>query len=170
MVYGFGRIDASGQVADRSTIAARGWRGGDRRTVTAKAGVMIAPRDPGGMVTVPSRPYIATPAALRRRRGLRAGDHVLLAASPSPDTLAAYLFTVVDQALLAHARAPGVGRRQCGEREQARRMLQEQPTNRPLPGTAVVTDKGLSGEGTEEFFASDDLQLTLVRPARKDEK
>jgi hypothetical protein len=42
--------------------------------------------------------------------------------------------------------------------------------NRPRPGTAIVTDKGLSGQETEEFFASDDLGLTLIRPARKDEK
>ena len=83
MVYGFGRIDASGRVADRATIAALGWRGGDRLTVTAEAGVMIARRDPGGMVTVPSRPYVVIPAALRQRCGLRAGDHVLLAAVPS---------------------------------------------------------------------------------------
>ena len=32
VVYGFGRIDASGRVADRVTIAALGWRGGDRLT------------------------------------------------------------------------------------------------------------------------------------------
>ncbi len=57
-----------------------------------------------------------------------------------------------------------------GEREQARQMLQHQPANRPAPGTAVVTDKGLSGEDTEAFFASDELGLTLIRPARKDEK
>ena len=74
VVYGFGRIDASGRVADRTTIAALGWRGGDRLTLTAKAGPMIARRDPGGMVTVPTRPYIVIPAALRRRCGLRAGD------------------------------------------------------------------------------------------------
>jgi hypothetical protein len=36
-------------------------------TVTVDAGVMTARRDPGGMVTVPSRPYIVIPAALRRR-------------------------------------------------------------------------------------------------------
>ena len=105
VVYGFGRIDASGRVADRATIAALGWRGGDRLTLTAEAGVMIARRDPGGMVTVPSRPYVVIPAALRRRCGLRAGDHVLLAASPGQDTLAAYSFAVVDQALRAHAPA-----------------------------------------------------------------
>ena len=58
----------------------------------------------------------------------------------------------------------------AGEREQARAMLTDQPANRPAPGTAVVTDKGLSGEGTEEFFASPGLELTLIRPARKDEE
>jgi Transposase DDE domain len=57
-----------------------------------------------------------------------------------------------------------------GEREQARQMLERQPANRPAPGTAVVTDKGLSGEDFEEFFTSGDLGLTLGRPARKDEK
>jgi hypothetical protein len=57
-----------------------------------------------------------------------------------------------------------------GEREQARQILERQPANRPAPGTAVVTDKGLSGRETEEFFASDHLRLMLVRPARKDEK
>ena len=111
MVYGFGRIDASGRVADRATIAALGWRGGDRLTVTAEAGVMIARRDPGGMVTVPARPYIVIPAALRSRCGLRAGDHVLLAASPGEDKLTAYSFAVVDQAMRAHVLVPGEGRR-----------------------------------------------------------
>jgi hypothetical protein len=57
-----------------------------------------------------------------------------------------------------------------GVREQAKQMLQNQPANRPVPGTAVVTDKGLSGEDFEDFFTSEDLGLTLIRPARKDEK
>jgi hypothetical protein len=57
----------------------------------------------------------------------------------------------------------------AGERDQARQMLQAQPANRPAPGTAIVTDKGLAGRGTEEFFASPSLDLTLIRPARKDE-
>jgi hypothetical protein len=83
-----------------------GWRGGDRLTLTAEGGMMITRRDPGGMVTVPGRPYVVIPAALRRRCGLRAGDHVLLAASPGQDMLAAYSFTVVDQALQAHAPVP----------------------------------------------------------------
>jgi hypothetical protein len=56
-----------------------------------------------------------------------------------------------------------------GEREQARMMLERQPANRPRPGTVIVTGKGLSGEDTEAFFASPDLGLMLIRPARKDE-
>lgn len=55
-----------------------------------------------------------------------------------------------------------------GEREQTRQVLTRQPANRPAPGTAVVTDKGLSGHDTEQFFS--DLDLTLIRPARRDEK
>jgi hypothetical protein len=58
----------------------------------------------------------------------------------------------------------------AGEREQARTMLEHRPANRPLPGTAIVTGKGLSGEDTEAFFAGPDLGLTRIRPARKDEK
>ena len=57
----------------------------------------------------------------------------------------------------------------AGEREQARTMLERQPANRPRPGTAIVTDKGLAGEETEEFFTSPGPGLTLIRPARKDE-
>jgi hypothetical protein len=54
-----------------------------------------------------------------------------------------------------------------GERDQVRQMLTDQPANRPAPGTAIVTDKGLAGEDTEEFFAGPELGLTLIRPARK---
>jgi hypothetical protein len=57
-----------------------------------------------------------------------------------------------------------------GERQQARQMLEHQPANRPPPGTVIVTGKGLSGHHTEAFFAGPGLDLTLIRPARKDEK
>jgi len=49
-------------------------------------------------------------------------------------------------------------------------MLDHQPANRPAPGTAIVTDKGLAGEDTEAFLAGPDLGLALIRPARKDEE
>jgi len=54
-----------------------------------------------------------------------------------------------------------------GEREAVRQLLTHQPANRPPAGSAVVTDKGLSGEDTEAFFAG--LELALIRPARRDE-
>jgi bifunctional DNA-binding transcriptional regulator/antitoxin component of YhaV-PrlF toxin-antitoxin module len=111
VVYGFGRIDASGRVADRAIISTLGWRPGDRLALAADAGVILARRDPGGMVTMPSRPYVVIPAALRRRCGLRAGDRVLLAVFPDQDALAAYSFAVVHQALRTHAPVPGEGRR-----------------------------------------------------------
>jgi hypothetical protein len=71
-------------------------------------GLVFARRNPAGMVTMPGRPYLVIPAALRRRCGLRPGDGVLLAVFPARDTLAAYSLAVVDQALRAHASAPRV--------------------------------------------------------------
>jgi bifunctional DNA-binding transcriptional regulator/antitoxin component of YhaV-PrlF toxin-antitoxin module len=106
VVYGLGRVDSSGRVADRTVIGALGWRPGDRLTFTAAAGVVIARRDPDGMITMPARPYVAIPAVLRRRCGLRPGDRVLLAALRGQDALAAYSLAVVDQAIRAHAPFP----------------------------------------------------------------
>jgi hypothetical protein len=105
-VYGIGRVDASGRIADRAVTAALGWSGGDRLTLTADAGVVTARRDPGGMIILPARAYIAIPAALRRRCGLRPGDRVLLAAVPGEGTLVVYSLAVVDQAIRAHGSFP----------------------------------------------------------------
>jgi len=69
VAYGSGRMDQSGRVADRAITSVLGWQAGDRLTLTAAAGVVIARRDPGGLVTMPSRPYLVIPAALRRRCG-----------------------------------------------------------------------------------------------------
>ncbi len=112
VVYGIGRVDASGRVADRAVACALGWGTGDRLTLTAEAGVVVARRDPGGMVTVPARPCVVIPAALRHRCGVRAGDRVLLAALPGEDVLAVYPLAVVDQAIRAHGPFP---RRQGGQ-------------------------------------------------------
>jgi hypothetical protein len=85
-LYWFGRIDASGRVADAAVTTAQGWRAVDRLTLTAAAGVVLGRRrDPEGLVTVPARPYPAIPGS---------------------DALAAYSFTVVDQALRKHAPVP----------------------------------------------------------------
>ena len=102
VVYGFGRIDVSGRVGDRAIVSVLGWRPGDRLTLTAAAGVVIARRDPGGLAVMPAKPYLTIPAALRHRCGLRPGDRVLLAVFPGEDALAAFSFAVVDQALRVH--------------------------------------------------------------------
>ena len=68
--------------------------------------MVIARRDSDGMVTMPAKPYLAIPAALRCRCGLRPGDRVLLAVFPGQDVLAAYSFAVVDQALRAYGPLP----------------------------------------------------------------
>ena len=108
--YGIGRIDASGRVSYRAVISALGWRSGDRLTLTADAGVVVARRDDSGMAALPTREYLVIylviPSVLRRRCGLRAGDLVLLAAVPGEDALAAYPIALVDEALRAHAAFP----------------------------------------------------------------
>jgi hypothetical protein len=106
VVYGLGRIDSSGRICDQAIVTALGWAGGDLLTLTARAGVVTARRDPGGMVTLSGRAYITIPAALRHRCGLEAGDQVLLAALPGEDALAVYCLAVVDQAIRAHGDLP----------------------------------------------------------------
>ena len=69
VVYGFGRTDVSGRVGDRPIVGVLGWQPGDRLTLTAAAGVIIARRDPGGLVVMPAKPYLTIPAALRHRCG-----------------------------------------------------------------------------------------------------
>jgi hypothetical protein len=69
-------MDESGRVGDRAMTGVLGWQPGDRLTLTADAGVVIARRDPGGMVTMPAKPYLVIPAALRaaaRRPGAPGG-------------------------------------------------------------------------------------------------
>jgi len=101
VVYGLAHLDRSGRVADRTVTGALGWRGGDRLTLTAQAGVVVIRRDPAGLVTLPPRSCVPIPAALRHRCGLLPGDPVLLTAVPAEGTLTAYSLAVVDQALAA---------------------------------------------------------------------
>ena len=96
-------MDESGRVGDRTVIGTLGWKLGDQLTLTGAEGVIVARRDPAGLVVMPAKPHVVIPAVLRRRCGLQAGDRVLLAVFPGEDALAAYSFAVVDQALRAHA-------------------------------------------------------------------
>ena len=54
-------VDRSGRAADRTVTGALGWRGGDRLTLTAEAGVVVIRRDPSGLVTLPPGPASRSP-------------------------------------------------------------------------------------------------------------
>ena len=69
VVYGLARVDRSGRVADRTVTGALGWRGGDRLTLTAEAGVVVIRRDPPAWS--PCRPGPASRSP--RRCGTAAG-------------------------------------------------------------------------------------------------
>jgi hypothetical protein len=60
-VYGLSQADTFGRVTGPLIAQALGWRAGDRLTLTAGDGVVVARRDPGGMVTVRARRAVAIP-------------------------------------------------------------------------------------------------------------
>ncbi|CAM3413515.1 AbrB/MazE/SpoVT family DNA-binding domain-containing protein [Kibdelosporangium persicum] len=107
VIYGMGRIDASGRIADRGVTRALGWQIGDRLTLTGTPRKVVARRDPAGMLALGHKPYVAIPAALRARCGLSTGDRVLLAAMPGDDVLTVYPLSTVHQAI--RGTVPGEG-------------------------------------------------------------
>ena len=77
VVYGIGRIDASGRIADRAVTSALGWSGDDRLTLTANAGVVTARREPTcdggtGLQVLLSRSSAHKTSTRRRARASRA--------------------------------------------------------------------------------------------------
>jgi hypothetical protein len=111
VIYGMGRIDASGRVADRVVTQALGWQLGDRLTLSGTSGMVLARRDPAGMLALGHKPYITIPAVLRTRCGLNAGDRVLLAASLDEDLLTVYPLSTLHQAIRDGRPAEGGGSR-----------------------------------------------------------
>jgi hypothetical protein len=106
LVYGMGRVDASGRVGDREVMRALGWRAGELLTVTAAHGVVLARRDTAGLIPVGSSPHLTIPMALRRRCGLPPGTQVLLIGHPDGQLLEACSLAAVDQAIRAHMPFP----------------------------------------------------------------
>lgn len=82
MIYGVGRVDASGRVASRDIVRALCWQPGDKLEVIPTLGGIVIHSSPDGLLCVPFRPCIVIPAAARRVHNIKAGDHVLLAAAP----------------------------------------------------------------------------------------
>jgi hypothetical protein len=61
----------------------------------------------------------------------------------------------------------GLANPKLGGERQALLGLVDLPANTPVPGTVLVSDKGLAGQQVQAALAA--KQLTLVRPARTDE-
>lgn len=65
--------------------------------------VVVEPvhRDPAGVFEMGPMPYLVLPAAVRHRSGLRARDHVLVAADPNHDMLVVHPLTALDAMVTA---------------------------------------------------------------------
>jgi bifunctional DNA-binding transcriptional regulator/antitoxin component of YhaV-PrlF toxin-antitoxin module len=106
LVYGMGRVDASGRVGDSQVMRALGWQAGEPLTITAAHGVVLARRDPAGLRVVGDGAHLTIPAVLRRRYGLAPGTRVLLAGQADGQVLAACTMAVVDQVIRAQMSLP----------------------------------------------------------------
>jgi hypothetical protein len=102
VVYGASAVDDRGRVADRVVLRALSWPAGHRLDNQESAGTLTAVPDPTGNHHVTSQGYLRTPAEMRHRCGLAAGDRVLLAADPDRSHLAIYPPAALDRALDQH--------------------------------------------------------------------
>jgi bifunctional DNA-binding transcriptional regulator/antitoxin component of YhaV-PrlF toxin-antitoxin module len=82
ILYGVGRVDASGRVSNRDIVRALRWQPGDKLEVIPTPGGIVILSSPDGLLSVPFKPYIVIPATARRVHNIEVGDHVLLAAAP----------------------------------------------------------------------------------------
>ena len=99
MLYGIGRVDASGRVVNHDIVSALGWHPGDALEVIAAHRAIVMRTSPDGLISVPQRPCIVIPMAIRRLRGIAAGDHVLLAAAPDHGVLIVHTLSDLDDML-----------------------------------------------------------------------
>lgn len=99
MLYGIGRVDASGRVVNHEIVAALGWHPGDGVEAIIAHRAIVMRTSPDGLISVAQRPRIVIPAAIRRLRGIAAGDHVLLAAAPDHGVLIVHTLSDLDDML-----------------------------------------------------------------------
>ena len=97
LLYGMGRVDTSGRVANGDIIEALRWRTGDRLEMILSQGAIVIRASPDGLFSVPRRPRIIIPARARRGCAIGPGDHVLLAAAPDYGIVIVYPLPVVDE-------------------------------------------------------------------------
>ena len=102
LVYGMGRLDSDGRVANRSTIEALGWTTGDCLSIALVDGSVVVHRDPTGAFVMGAKPYLVLPAPLRRRNGLGSRDLVLMVADPNHDVLVVHPLTALDTMITSY--------------------------------------------------------------------
>ncbi|RAS58961.1 hypothetical protein C8D87_11614 [Lentzea atacamensis] len=102
--YAFTTIDDRGRLGDRSLIRLLNWRPGTSLKPTVLDGQVIVLSRSAGTAMVTKLGHVRIPAAIRHLCQLRAGDGLLLATSAAHDLLIVCTTSVLDQALVAHAR------------------------------------------------------------------
>ena len=119
MLYGMGRVDTSGRVANGDIVEALSWRPGDKLEMILSQGADRYPR-------VPRRPFLRTAQAPHHHPGeshgddcaIRPGDHVLLAAAPDYGIVIVYPLPVVDEMIARYHSAPSPQNQREHERQQ----------------------------------------------------
>lgn len=97
MLYGIGRVDASGRVASHAIVSALRWQPGDKLEMILASGAIVFRASPDGLLSVPQRwPYIVIPATARHRQNIECGDYVLLAAAPEYSVAIVYELSVLN--------------------------------------------------------------------------
>jgi hypothetical protein len=102
MLYGIGRVDASGRVANREITQALHWRPGDRLDMVLTPAAIVIRACPDGLLRVPRRPAIVIPRPARTLHQIEAGDHVLLAAAPACDLVIVHTLSALDDMLASY--------------------------------------------------------------------
>ena len=112
MLYGIGRVDSSGRVANREIIEALHWRPGDRLEIVLMPSAIVIRACPDGPLRVPQRPSIVIPRPARTLHRIEAGDHVLIAAAPAYDVVIVHTLSALDDMLASYHSTSATGIRE----------------------------------------------------------
>lgn len=102
VLYGIGRIDASGRISERHIVRALGWQPGQRLDIALLARGITIRSSPNGSIVLPRTQRLVVPLAARRHCGITSGDYLLLAALPEHGIVIIHTTKVLDDMLIHH--------------------------------------------------------------------
>lgn len=102
MLYGIGRVDASGRVAGRDIVHAVGWKPGDRLELQLTTHAIVIYASASGLLTMPPTQRLVIPVTARRHCAIDPGDHVLLAAAPEHGVVIVHPLSALDDMLVLY--------------------------------------------------------------------